>query len=207
MTALEACNTLTEILPNTISLPIEVYTNKEYNNTRRLKILLFGQALNIKTDFPHLSFLQKQVYLINLEKSCFDKAKLKAIEKYIIYDWNNPLFTFIYNNICYNLSINADPESYLKSTFLKERLESGEYKSNSAALLTSRQMNPVTYTKYDSIFNKKIESKVTVNSTGLYRCGKCKQNKCRVERRYNCSIDEGTNLTIYCVNCGHQWNG
>lgn len=199
------CIPLDKMYKNAIHLPLMFYKNKEYNATRRCKLLMFSECINARNlDEPYEQIIE---HITQIENECYKKAKLKTTKQNHIPKFGNKKFEDNYHHLCYIISVNLDEKSFVKSNYLKKQIKKKEYTYRMLPYLNTKQLDPETYKKYENIFNKKIISDVNTNYTELYKCSKCKKNKCRTERRYNRSLDEGVNLTIFCLWCGHQWNG
>ncbi len=62
--------------------------------------------------------------------------------------------------------------------------------------------------KYDDILEKLEMSKniqISVKTTEMYWCRRCKKNKCTERSIINRSLDEGTSMKIKCENCNLEW--
>ena len=149
----------------------------------------------------------KEYIVRNLERGCLNRA----IEKARVYNirgvWSNENFTNLYHSICYKVSSNLDKNSAVNSCYIRDKILDKTYKISEIPNLTSIDLCPQKYEKITQKINKRINLEQKKKYSELYRCRKCKLNQTTTERRYNRSLDEGTNLTIHCIHCGYSWCG
>jgi DNA-directed RNA polymerase subunit M/transcription elongation factor TFIIS len=140
-----------------------------------------------------------------LEKGCLNRA----IEKSRTYDircvWSEPKFVDLYHNICYKLSSNLDSNSCVKSDYIRKKIIGNTVDLSNVANLSSKDLCPKKYEKIDQKIDKRNNLERKIKFSEMYKCSKCKRNQCTTERRYARAIDEGVDLTIHCVFCGHSW--
>ena len=120
--------------------------------------------------------------------------------------WSEPKFVNLYHNICYKLAINLDSDSCVKSESIKKKIINQEVQLQDVANMSSKELCPKKYEKIDQKINKRTNLERKIKFSELYKCSKCKRNQCTTERRYARSLDEGTDLTVHCLFCGHNWN-
>lgn len=193
-----------------IPLKSELYapTNKTYNKLRRCKVLLFSHIL--AKDYPRYankSYDEKYEFARDMERSCYHAAIDKAFAENIHAVWSNPCFDGLYQNICYSVASNLDKESMVGSSYLGDNILNGKIMVSKLGYLTSREMCPQRYVEYDDKISKRSNSAITLKTTELYKCYKCKKTQCTLENVVNRSIDEGTSLVVKCTFCGASWGG
>ena len=113
----------------------------------------------------------------------------------------------MYHSICYNIFTNLDFESAVQSVYLFRKIINNDINCNEIAGMSSVELCPEKYEKISKEINQRANIKYTEKFSELYHCRKCKKNKTIVKNRYNRSLDEGTNITIQCINCSASWNG
>jgi DNA-directed RNA polymerase subunit M/transcription elongation factor TFIIS len=192
------------MMKNTIPLKTDVYLNKNYNNIRRNKMLLFGEILGKYDAFASMPYNAKYDLICALERSCYHAAYDKGED--IVKSWTNPLFEGIYHHICYNIIFNLDLDSNA-SRYLGDNILNGNISIDSVGKMTSRELCPEKYIEYDKNINKRTNAASVLKTTELYTCYKCKRKQCTLENVINRSIDEGTSLIVHCMFCGSSWGG
>jgi DNA-directed RNA polymerase subunit M/transcription elongation factor TFIIS len=194
-----------KLLNNTIPLKSELYTNLQYNNIRRNKILIFGEILSKYAQFKELKYDAKHALICDLERSCYNAAIDKTQD--LIKSWTNSIFENLYHHICFNVISNLDPDSDVNSRYLGDSILNDKILPHLVGKLSSRELCPEKYIEYDENINKRSNSASIVKTTELYTCHKCKRKQCTLENVINRSIDEGTSLVVHCMFCGNSWNG
>jgi DNA-directed RNA polymerase subunit M/transcription elongation factor TFIIS len=201
-----------QCLGDNIHIKAEKLNNEKINNMRiatnnLLYTLKIGDSTtqNInKYLYPKL--FTKEYIIRNLERGCLNRTINKGRVHNIRCVWSESRFVDLYHNICYKLASNLDTNSCINSGAIRERILNGEIDLKNVANLTSKELCPKKYEKIDKKINKRTTLERKVKFSELYKCRKCKRNQCTTERRYARSLDEGTDLTIHCLFCGHSWN-
>ncbi len=187
-------------------LSLEFYSNN-YNKHRRNKLIQFMNILSPYEEFINLSLYDKNQLIKKIEASCLNEAiEIANKEKSIINSWNSELFIELYFDICYKISANLGKCYLVNNEFLHKELFSGNIDYKKLANMNSQELFPE---KNKDILDKINSSKSitqVIKTSSLYRCHRCKENKCIIENRYNRSLDEGVNLEITCLNCHNKWN-
>lgn len=72
------------------------------------------------------------------------------------------------------------------------------------AYLKPQELNP---DKYEKITKKKELEELNKNqaSTDIYKCSKCKKNRCKTEEKQTRAGDEPATLFVECLECGNKW--
>lgn len=197
---------LSTVFNNIIPLDAMFY-KKPYNKIRRAKLILFTSCLMQHKEYQLLPYQEKMKIIKNIERSCYNYVIDKSYEENIMTSWEVDLFCELYHSICYKISANLEKTGLVSNPNLTKAILSGNISIEQLPKLSSQDMYPQ---KYAEIIQRVEASKSvvqTLKTSAMYRCSKCKENKCTIENRYNRSLDEGVNLTITCLNCAHQWNG
>jgi len=185
-------------------LPIEFY-KPPYNRIRRAKIMLFGSSLLPYKAYQDLNLSQKIKLLKRIERSCYNNTIDRAYKENIITSWEIDLFCDVYHSICYKISVNLEPQGLVCNPTLAKNLLYGKIAIKNLPKLTSPEMFPQMYIKTMQRIKASKHASQTVKTSTMYKCSRCKENKCTIENVYNRSLDEGVNLRITCINCGNEF--
>jgi len=187
-------------------IPIDVVFYKPpYNQVRRAKIIVFISCLMEYQKYKEYSYDNKMKLIKQLERACYNYVIDKSYENNITASWTNNIFCDLYHSICYKISANLESKGLVINTTLVNNLLSGTISVEDLPKLSSIELYPQKYTKIIEKVEASKQVEQSLKSSAMYRCSKCKQNKCTLENRYNRSLDECVNLTVTCVNCGHSW--
>jgi len=190
---------------NFVPLRFYFYTNSNYNNIRRKKLLVFGSIMKKYNKFSILKYEKQNEIIRDIEISCYNTVIDKSCEYDICISWNNERFENLYHSICYNVCMNLDYETDVGSKYLAESILNKKISSKEVGKLSSKLMCPQKYIAIDKKIGEisNIESKV--KTTELYRCYKCKKNQCTLESVQTRSLDEGMSVKVTCQYCGNSW--
>lgn len=192
------------LFPYSVPLSPYFYKHKNYTETRRSKLMMFGDCLNRYENFRKLSQSSKLDILKHLERGCYHTTRKKGNKKGMSISWDGENFTFLYHDVCYKVASNINPDSAVGSTYLTELILSGDIHPKKVAGMTSQEMCPERYTGIMEKI-KLMNEGVKVKTSSLYYCGKCKRNKTILSNVQDRSGDENSSLIIFCVFCGHRW--
>ena len=155
---------------------------------------------NIRGKFS--AFFANEKDAINLEKGVHNWTIKEAHTRKVVKKWNNPFFVQLYLDHLRSIYIN------LKKTNLKDRVLSGEIKSQDIAFMTHQEMCHEKWDEYirlKSIRDKaKFENRLQA-STDIFKCRKCYGRKCSYMQVQTRSADEPMTLFITCLDCGCRW--
>lgn len=140
-----------------------------------------------------------------IERGCMNRTIVKSRDYNIRAIWANNEFRNLYHSICYKISMNLDSKSIVGSDFLLMQIQQGKMALDDIANLSGKQLCPEKYEKLDKKINQRVNQEIKVKYSTLYKCFRCKNNKCTSERVYNRSLDEGVNLRITCTVCYNEW--
>jgi DNA-directed RNA polymerase subunit M/transcription elongation factor TFIIS len=189
-------------------IPHKFYINKNYNDIRRSKLKLIYTIFNQDMRFRNNITWKEQVAIGEAIEKCFyreviEKSDISNIRK----DWGNRSFLTMYNSISYKVICNLDKKSLVGSQYLLNEILDGKINLGNITKMTPYELSPASNAK----LIKEIESISQYESkkrySTLHQCGNCKKYTCVTENRYNRGLDEGSNLIIICVTCGHTCNG
>lgn len=179
---------------------------KENNGIRLTTVKMFAKILIHNDWFYELSLDEKELILNNLERGCYNYT----FDNTTIRSWTNQRFIDNYCYKRYQIASNLDKKSIIGSDYLVNMIEKNKNKKKflkKVAYMSSKELCPEKY----SYIEKKIEErkKTTLSNmdgSSLYKCFKCKSRNCKLEKRYNRSLDECVNMTVTCLECGFEWN-
>lgn len=187
--------------------PLDVlFYRTPYNRIRRAKIIMFGSVLSPYKKFNSMEKDQKTKLLKQLERACYNRTIDIANEQNIIASWSDDLFCDIYHIICYKISANLEPNGLVGNPSLAKNILDEVINIKSLPSMSSVEMYPQLYTKVKERIEASKNAKQTVKYTTMYKCRRCKKNKCTFESIQNRSLDECNNFVVTCVNCGNEFN-
>lgn len=181
----------------------DFYTDN-YNAIRRSKLILFLDVFGHYDKFRVMRYEDKMNLIARLEKACYNYAIDKAKEKNIQWSWSNIVFQDIYHTPCYKISSNVY-STLVRNITLADNILDNKINIERLPYLSSQDICPGMYQDVMSKVEKSKNVELTIKTSSMYTCRKCKQTKCSIENRYNRSLDELTNLTITCLNCGYEF--
>ena len=87
---------------------------------------------------------------------------------------------------------------------LVDAIKKGKIDALQVAHLKPQELNPE---KYEKITKKKELEEQNKNqaSTDIYKCSKCKKNRCKTEEMQTRAGDEPATVFVECLECGNKW--
>ena len=87
---------------------------------------------------------------------------------------------------------------------LVDMIKNNDINPSNVAQLKPQELNPE---RYEKITKKKEleELNKTQASTDIYKCSKCKKNRCKTEEKQTRAGDEPATLFVECLECGNKW--
>ena len=145
----------------------------------------------------------------NIEKSIYNYASKKCIDKNIEPNIENEIFLRIYVNKLMSLYNNLDKKSYIKNENLYDELMNEKINLDQIAFLSPQEMNKKHWQKYidkQSAVDEFLYSRSAGIRTQEYKCGRYKEHNCSYyQLQVRCS-DEPMTTLINCLNCGNSWS-
>lgn len=179
----------------------EFYKNPEYNDKRRLKLIVFSHTLASYEKFKLLSYDIQTDMLKHIENSCANECIRKSRGYNIRCAWENNQFVDIYHSVCYNLiSVLSQENNTLIDKILTQEID-----LDTIATLSCKELSPEKYEDITKEINKRVNTSQSVKYTEMYYCKKCKRNQTTAERVQNRSGDEASSFFITCLFCGMKW--
>ena len=186
---------------------IQSIKNKSKEVKSVLKSMHFSKSI-INNIIGYLfEFIPSREYISKkIEKGCMLRT-IELAKTYNILDtWDSKIFINLYHDICYKTSINLDSSSCIHSEYIKNKIIYNNINLLDIGGMTSKELCPEKYIKIDIKLAQMTNTERKIKYSELYHCRKCKKNQCVTERRYARSLDEGVDLTVNCIFCGHSWN-
>jgi DNA-directed RNA polymerase subunit M/transcription elongation factor TFIIS len=191
-----------------ISLPLDVFYTEDYNNMRRTKVLILNNLLHEYMEYTSLSEPDAIELLRVIELSVFQEALIKAEERYIAENWDDRSWCDVYHTVFNKVAGLFDTrDSKADLAYLLKEIIAGRANPN---VIAKGRISEICVAKYAAVvakLNARYNVQVTEKTSELYRCPKCKENKCKIERMYTRALDEGQNIKITCRTCSHSWVG
>lgn len=189
------------------ALPIEFCYGSYALDIRRAKLILFRYVLLTHDEFTHWDDADLWDYVRKLEVACHNATIKKAYDENIICSYDDELFCSLYHSICYRVSSNLDRNSLVNNKTLIKKILNKEITISELPLLSSVELYPEIHQDIIDKVEASKHVKINYKISALYKCPKCKKQECRVsDNLYNRSLDEGVNLIITCLHCGHEFS-
>lgn len=186
-----------------IVLPLSVYWNTEYNDLRRGYILLIASLLNQYLIDGDINDHTDMIILI--EKSCYDNAVEIAEYELLTPDFSIHAFEHLYRTRMMRITKNLDHESEVGDEYLATGLLSGTIDACTVSKLDNKELSPQSNEKFFDELNQRLNQKVSVKTSTLYRCRQCGKKETTIRSVQMRSLDEGESLVICCQYCGYKW--
>jgi transcription elongation factor S-II len=137
----------------------------------------------------------------NIEIGIYNYAIQEADSKKIIKKWDNTYFTELYISKLRTILNNLTPE-------IIDKIEKNEIVPHMIAFMTHQELQPEKWNDLLDMKRKIDESLFNDNITAtsdLFKCYKCKTNKCTYYQLQTRSADEPMTTFVTCINCGNKW--
>ena len=201
------------LFTNCLNASAVVFENDSKNINLKRKIifdLLAAAGFEKNTAKITRNYVYEEVYskfqiAKNIEKSCLNRTISKSRHYNIRAIWETLKFRDLYHEICYKIAVNIDSKSIIGSIHLISLIRDKNVNLSDIANLSGKKLCPEKYEKITKKINLRVNQEVKIKYSSLYRCFRCKNNKCTSERVYNRSLDEGVNLLITCTVCYNEW--
>lgn len=180
-----------------IGEPQQVTRKRGYN----MLLTLFSKHTDLPTD-------EKIKLAINLERGIFNACVSQKDSKTIF--WNNS-FRDQYISHFLHIYHNLNPNGHVGNPNLLRRFLDKEFSIDYLCReMSGEDMFPERYYEYHQEQQEELDKieahKAMLNQvTGLFRCGKCKQNKTTYYQLQIRGADESMSTFVTCVICGNKW--
>ena len=187
------------------TLPIELYTDSNYNKYRRVIILLIADILEKNNKFKLLNKDIQYNIIINIEQSCYNETIKKSDDLLIYQSWDNTKFSYLYYLFCNKITKNLDFESEVKSKYLINKILNNEIDILKIASMTSEELCPDKSKIIKEGLDKRNNQKISIKTSTLYKCLNCGKKEVTIKSVQIRALDEGASLSITCVFCQYNW--
>src|SRR6476661_1153037 len=183
---------------NNTPLPFVPCYSDEYNNIRRLKLIVFSHTLKKYPEFDNLNYNNQINILMSIENSFINEAIRKSKDNNERCIWTNIQFINIYHDVCFRVISILDQ---CNKDLINKIINDNEF-TNNIARIPSKELIPEKYADITHNVNKRVNIEQTIKFTEMYFCKKCKRNQTTAERVQNRSNDESSSFYITCLFCG-----
>lgn len=144
-------------------------------------------------------------HVIRLEQLLYQKAISEAESAKCLSD--NELYTHLYRSLVRHYLVNLMKSNEINNEQFISDINTGKISLETAANLTPQEMHAE---RWKVLVEKKLNDidKMTRDpeaTTDMFKCGKCRRNKCKYFERQDRSADEPMTLHITCCYCGNKW--
>jgi DNA-directed RNA polymerase subunit M/transcription elongation factor TFIIS len=139
-----------------------------------------------------------------MELSCFNAVcvECQKNEISIIRLWSNAQFVDIYSSRC------GVVLSLLGTEYnIVNKLIDGTIKPELVGTMSSSDMCPESFKKELDYYNIQIAQKIEVVEQIIFKCPRCKINRCTYQETQKRSADEASSMVCECLNCGLKFEG
>ena len=184
-------------------LPVQVYQDKSYNDLRRGYLLLIASLLNEYLIDTEINDYLNMIVLI--EKSCYEHSVEIAEYELLTPDFDIPAFEQLYRTKVIRITKNLDVNSEVGDEHLATALLNGIIDPSTVSKLNNKDISPLRNDKLIETLNTRLNQKITLKTSTLYRCRQCKKNETTVRSVQMRSLDEGESIVIQCAYCHYKW--
>lgn len=148
-----------------------------------------------------LNYIPNENHCKNIEIGVYNYAIIEANKKKIIKKWDNIHFVELYVTKLRTIFNNLSP-------VLIHKITNNEIIPHKIAFMTHQELQPEKWSELLDMKRKIDESLTTSNvhaSTDMFKCYKCKGNKCTYYQLQTRSADEPMTTFVTCIDCGNNW--
>ena len=187
---------------NLDDLKLDKEINKKLKDTIRLKVIE-----KLKETIKEGKY-EKLLESYELEHHIYNYAINKCNKELIQASWDNNIFRIVYFDKFKSIISNLSKKYGVNNTSIKKLLSKKKLDAYSIVNSSAIKLNPMIWNNLIDEKRKCEEiqkQKIMAQSTTLYRCYKCKKNKCTYYEFQTRSADEPSTTFISCLNCGNKW--
>jgi len=92
-----------------------------------------------------------------------------------------------------------------KENYLLKAINKGIINVLNIGFMTPVELNPDKYNKILKIKKTEVDKINNQPTSNVYRCKKCKKNKCQVTQRQTRSADEPATTFVKCIECDYEF--
>jgi DNA-directed RNA polymerase subunit M/transcription elongation factor TFIIS len=183
-----------------------------------------NQANNLKKDFVTensrdvsdndilyaMANIERPTYTIAINTLLLDIEKSILIEMSIfeyalihctLNNFDKSFIPAIYKDKLEDMLLNLDESSYLENKTFKTAILQNTLHPKLVAFLSPYQLHPESWAIIIEKIRFKENKENSIAATDLYKCGKCKERKCKVNEIQMRSADEPMSKVITCLVC------
>ena len=152
--------------------------------------------------------LKKKNISKQIENEIYNKTVNTADNKNISCDWELSKFRYIYLRLMLSIYNNLNKNGYVKNNFLIKQLTNKKLDVKDLVELNPQKMFPKNWEeliKRETAAHEILCTNALASVTDIYKCGKCKKNRCTYYQLQIRSGDEPMTTFITCVECGNNW--
>ena len=166
---------------------------------------LLKNACDSNAEFISISKDKQESIVRKLERSCYNYVVTLCLEHGMMSNFNSAYFINNYSLISSKILLNLDNSSSLNSTYLLNRVLSGEINPETIAQLSSEDLCPEANKKYREAINLRRNLKNIRKVSKAHKCRKCGKNETTMIEIQMRSADEAATFSIECEHCGTRW--
>ncbi len=185
-------------------LPVLVYQDDSYNKLRRGYIILIASLLE-EYLIEKRSINDHGNMIIAIEKSCYDDAIETAEQELLHPDFDCPQFEHLYRTKIMRITKNLDLNSEVGDDYFATSLLDGTIDPTTVSKLDNKDLSPARNEKLLEQLNIRMNQHITLKTSSIYTCCKCKRKETTIKSIQMRSLDEPSTLVIQCTFCGHKW--
>ena len=198
---MNTANQFRYLYKNAIPLKFSEFYNNEYNDIRRLKLIVISHTLACNEKFKSMHYDIQTTIIKHIENSCANEAIRKSRNYNIRCVWDNNQFIDIYHSVSYTIiSILSQENNSLIKKIIDQTID-----LDTIATLSCKDLSPEKYEDITRDITKRVNTSQTIKFTEMHFCKKCKRNQTTAERIQNRSGDEASSFFITCLFCGTSW--
>ena len=146
----------------------------------------------------------------DLERGCLNAAIDALRARGLTPAWASIVFQETYMALARRAFAHLHADSYVgNGRPLMARLrDGGEFRPRDVPSLPSERLMPALYARIverDMLRAQNAYEMTHVPSTDIFRCGKCRKNRCSYYELQTRSADEPLTTFVRCLECGHSW--
>lgn len=158
-------------------------------------------ALNVTSRGTHQD---KHADAVQIELGVLAHSLFLARERNVIASWSNDRFRRAYIGVASNTI-----DTISRSDHVKREVAADKLMLRDIAALKPSEAFPEMWRESMAVVASRAEDAQRgphpLVTTTLFKCSRCKQNKCTFREIQLRSADEPVTIFVNCLNCGHRW--
>ena len=144
----------------------------------------------------------------NIEQSIYNYIIKLSKEKNIQRNWNNTIFTKLYNSKIISIFSNLKKDSYIHNGAFLQRIKNGDINPKKVGYLSVYDINPDNWKDLLNVKSKRDKIKYELKPeamTNLFKCNRCGSRETSYYEVQTRSADEPMTQFITCLQCNSRW--